>query len=287
MGGSSKVAAGMMVAADDCGYSCPKVSALPAWNSVISTRNVSVTDELDDTALMDLAMARAAVLAAMRMCENDLPATGERLAAAMKNQEEEEDDHDEPMVVATHLQQTDKAAAHMQQKDKASDYQPCYVHPALTSQLCWRDIDSLREQRRELLLRGLPARLCNAGSLKKLLGALGLDGAVVGLRVGCAPGRRVGHAVLRVKSAADVKRVARFFHGWQCGASMPIAVSFHAGSGKGPLSARPKPAAKPAAKPTAKPAPALMKRTSSSPALIDGEELTEAVFPAWCRRSTD
>jgi len=100
------------------------------------------------------------------------------------------------------------------------------------SQLSWGALESRREWRTELRLRGLPACLCERGALQEAVVQLGLRDAVRSVQVPDASKSKAGWAVLRAKSVADVPRIAKAFHGRVFrGSRMPVAVSFSDGSG--------------------------------------------------------
>jgi len=99
------------------------------------------------------------------------------------------------------------------------------------SEIRWDALANGREQRRVLNLRGLPSKLSTADALRAWLRAEGLGHAVEDLKVLPGKAGRLSCAVLRAREAADVERLAKFFHGRQCGAGSPIAVSFAAPGG--------------------------------------------------------
>jgi len=99
------------------------------------------------------------------------------------------------------------------------------------SEIRWDALANGREQRRVLSLRGLPSKLSTADALHDWLRVEGLEHTVEDLKV--LPGKvgRLGCAVMRAREVADVERLAKFFHGRQCGVGSPIAVSFAAPGG--------------------------------------------------------
>lgn len=115
------------------------------------------------------------------------------------------------------------------QQSVSSKLSPQFVWNPAMSQLCWKDIDNCREPRRDLLLRGVPRGICTREGLKHILEAYGLLESVTRIEALCHPNKRCGHAVLAAKSSHDVAKLGRFFHGWQWGNHMPIAVSFCSG----------------------------------------------------------
>lgn len=100
------------------------------------------------------------------------------------------------------------------------------------SQLSWGALESRREWRTELRLRGLPPILRDRRSLKEVIVQLGLQDAVRSVQVPDVVNSRAGWAFLQARSVADVPRIAKAFHGrvFQ-GSRMPVAVSFSDGSG--------------------------------------------------------
>lgn len=107
---------------------------------------------------------------------------------------------------------------------------PQYLHGLTVSQLSWKDLDTRREWRRELMLRGLPRRLCEISALERILTENGLASAAARIRTNCPAGKRLGVAVIKVRKVADVAKIARVFHGRAFGTTMPVAVSFFEGS---------------------------------------------------------
>ncbi|CAE8637131.1 unnamed protein product [Polarella glacialis] len=97
------------------------------------------------------------------------------------------------------------------------------------SQLNWRDLESGLEQRRTLLLRGLPRQLCSQDSLRRVLEEAGLSHHVVQMKaVPMKETSRVGSMMVQVTDdASATSTVARFFHGRQFGVkALPVSVSF-------------------------------------------------------------
>ncbi|CAE8626297.1 unnamed protein product [Polarella glacialis] len=100
---------------------------------------------------------------------------------------------------------------------------------SIPNQLNWEALASGREKRRDLLLRGLPRRLCNRVSFMQILEEAGLSVHVVKMQaVASKKVSQIGSMILRVADASSsVGKVARFFHGRQFGPrSLPVSVSF-------------------------------------------------------------
>jgi len=108
------------------------------------------------------------------------------------------------------------------------DAMPRKMQGTRLSEIRWDALANRREQRRVLNLRGLPSKLSTADALHAWLRAEGLGHTVEDLKVLPGKAGRLGCAVVRAREAADVERLAKFFHGRQCGAGSPIAVSFAA-----------------------------------------------------------
>jgi hypothetical protein len=111
------------------------------------------------------------------------------------------------------------------------DVMPRKMQGTRLSEIRWDALANRREQRRDLNIRGLPSKLCTTDALHAWLRAHGLGHTVENLRVFPGKAGRLGCAVLRARDVADVERLAKFFHGRQCGAGSPIAVSFAAQGG--------------------------------------------------------
>jgi len=109
-----------------------------------------------------------------------------------------------------------------------TDVKPRKMHSSRLSEIRWEALANRREQRRVLNLRGLPSKLCTTEALHAWLRAEGLGDTVEDLKVFPGKAERLGCAVVRAREVADVERLAKLFHGRQCGASSPIAVSFAA-----------------------------------------------------------
>jgi hypothetical protein len=121
------------------------------------------------------------------------------------------------------------SSSRLRSSPKASPGPPRRVHDFRLGELCWDSLASQKEQRTALRLRGLSRRLCEPGVIDALMKEAGLWECVASLNVRMTKGQRMGCALLNVKSAADVPRVAKFFHGRQFGCSFgtpPVAVSF-------------------------------------------------------------
>jgi len=110
----------------------------------------------------------------------------------------------------------------------STDVKPRKMHSSRLSEIRWDALTTRREQRRVLNLRGLPSKLRTAGALHAWLRAEGLGDTVEDLKVFPGKAGRLGCAVVRAREVADVERLAKLFHGRQCGAGSPIAVSFAA-----------------------------------------------------------
>jgi len=119
------------------------------------------------------------------------------------------------------------------------DMMPRKMQGTRLSEIRWDALANRREQRRVLNLRGLPSKLSTADALRAWLRAEGLGHIVENVKVLPGKAGRLACAVLRAREAADVERLAKFFHGRQCGAGSPIAVSFAAPGGGLHGSARP------------------------------------------------
>jgi len=89
-----------------------------------------------------------------------------------------------------------------------------------------------REQRRVLNLWGLPSKLCTAEALHVLFRAGGLGDAVENLKVIRGKAGRLGCAVVRTRTVADMEKLAKFFHGYQFGAGSSIVENFVASRGQ-------------------------------------------------------
>jgi len=113
------------------------------------------------------------------------------------------------------------------------DMMPRKMQGTRLSEIRWDALANRREQRRVLNLRGLPSKLSTADALHAWLRAEGLGHTVEDLKVLPGKAGRLVCAVLRAREAADVERLAKFFHGRQCGTGSPIAVSFAAPGGLG------------------------------------------------------
>lgn len=84
--------------------------------------------------------------------------------------------------------------------------------------------DELAGSEKTIQLRGLPRQLCAPGVLQRLLDQHGLRTSVTGLRAFCREGKRLGFAFIEARSTKDLQLLAKFFHGRQFGASMPVSV---------------------------------------------------------------
>jgi len=122
------------------------------------------------------------------------------------------------------------------------DVRPRKMHSSRLSEIRWEALAKGREQRRVLNLRGLPSKLCTTEALQAWLRAEGFGNTVEDLKVFPGKAGRLGCGVVRVREVADVERLAKLFHGRQCGAGSPIAVSFAAPGG---LRGSPQPGATP------------------------------------------
>eukprot|EP00419_Tripos_fusus_P056013 CAMPEP_0172813458 /NCGR_PEP_ID=MMETSP1075-20121228/10673_1 /TAXON_ID=2916 /ORGANISM="Ceratium fusus, Strain PA161109" /LENGTH=213 /DNA_ID=CAMNT_0013653161 /DNA_START=53 /DNA_END=694 /DNA_ORIENTATION=+ len=163
-----------------------------------------------DACLQELVEARAVVLAALQNAQIG----------------DDKEDCNPVSVITNSTTGCDKEL----QQTVSTKLNPQFVWNPAMSQLCWKDIDNCREQRRDLLLRGVPRCMCTREGLKHVLQACGLLASVARIEALCHPTKRCGHAILAAKSSHDVAKLGRFFHGWQCGNHMPIAVSFCSGA---------------------------------------------------------
>eukprot|EP00425_Heterocapsa_triquetra_P031705 CAMPEP_0195095062 /NCGR_PEP_ID=MMETSP0448-20130528/46610_1 /TAXON_ID=66468 /ORGANISM="Heterocapsa triquestra, Strain CCMP 448" /LENGTH=353 /DNA_ID=CAMNT_0040129193 /DNA_START=57 /DNA_END=1118 /DNA_ORIENTATION=- len=111
--------------------------------------------------------------------------------------------------------------------NKASVAAPRKVFNMQLSQVNWEDLNSSREWRTVLRLRGLPSKLCERGMLEAYLEKIGMRDVVEKVKaVPCTgTGKKVGCALIRAKTVEGVKELAKFFHGRQLGGSL-VAVSF-------------------------------------------------------------
>jgi len=125
------------------------------------------------------------------------------------------------------------------------------------------------DQRAVLQLRGLPRCLCEPGSLEDFLRTHNLASCIANVRVLPLDGKRVGCALLKAKSAEDLQKLAKFFHGCQLGASGPIAVSIAPIRSQRPAPAAPPTATSPEeAKEPSKPPPCSTSSTCTAPDLV-------------------
>jgi len=109
---------------------------------------------------------------------------------------------------------------------KLGDFRPKKVNSLSLSQLNWEDLESDREWRTSLLLRGLPRKLCKIGEMEALLKMHHLWDSVQDVRELPIKGTKLGCVILNAKTVSDVPKIAKFFHGCQLGGSTPVGVSF-------------------------------------------------------------
>lgn len=104
--------------------------------------------------------------------------------------------------------------------------QPRKVCSFEMSSVRWDALQSGRERRTTLRLRGLPRSVCSPGVMEHILASNGLDECVNSIRFVSGKGRALACAIVHIASTDDVAKVAKFFHGRQFGSAAPVAVSF-------------------------------------------------------------